>query len=96
MAVEKTFGYKPDALQMYRYRRFLKLVRRVALAFASGSRITSLDDEGGKLHCQPWQLAPDRLVVVKDVFEYMLRLGIIDPSDSPWVSHLQMVPKAIQ
>ncbi|BHF72655.1 hypothetical protein SprV_0401572400 [Sparganum proliferum] len=43
---------------------------------------------------RPRRLAPSRLQAAKAEFEHMLQLGIIRPSESPWVSPLHMVPKA--
>ncbi|BHF72212.1 hypothetical protein SprV_0401527600 [Sparganum proliferum] len=43
----------------------------------------------------PRRLAPERFHAAKAEFEHMLQLGIIRPSESPWVSPLHMVPKAI-
>ena len=40
-----------------------------------------------------WWLAPDKLVTAKREFDDMIKLGVIEPSDSEWSSALHMVPK---
>ena len=42
---------------------------------------------------RPRQLAPDRLVTAKRELDEMIKLGVIEPSDSEWSSALHMVPK---
>ena len=39
------------------------------------------------------RLAPDKLVTAKREFDDMIKLGVIEPSDSEWSSALHMVPK---
>ena len=39
------------------------------------------------------RLAPDKLVTAKREFDEMIKLGVIEPSDSKWSSALHMVPK---
>ena len=41
----------------------------------------------------PRRLAPDKLVSAKREFDEMIKLGVIEPSDSEWSSALHMVPK---
>ena len=41
----------------------------------------------------PRRLAPDKLVTAKSEFDDMIKLGVIEPSDSEWSSALHMVPK---
>ena len=48
---------------------------------------------GPPVHSQAYRLSPDKLFVARNKFEYMLQLGIIHPSSSPWSSPLYMVPK---
>ena len=38
-------------------------------------------------------MAPDKLVTAKRDFDEMIKLGVIEPSDSEWSSELHMVPK---
>ena len=38
-------------------------------------------------------MAPDKLVTAKREFDDMIKLGVIEPSDSEWSSALHMVPK---
>ena len=38
------------------------------------------------------RLAPDKLVTAKREFDDMIKLGVIEPSDSEWSSALHMVP----
>ena len=42
---------------------------------------------------RPRLLAPDKLVTAKREFDEMIKLGVIEPSDSKWSSALHMVPK---
>ena len=42
---------------------------------------------------RPRRLASDKLVTVKHEFDVMIKLGVIEPSDSEWSSALHMVPK---
>ena len=42
---------------------------------------------------RPRRLAPDKLVTAKREFDDMIKLGVIEPSDSEWSSALHMVPK---
>ena len=42
---------------------------------------------------RPRRLAPDKLVTAKREFDDMIKLGIIEPSDSEWSSALHMVLK---
>ena len=41
----------------------------------------------------PRRLAPDKLVTAKREFADMIKLGVIEPSDSEWSSALHMVPE---
>ena len=41
----------------------------------------------------PRRLAPDKLVTAKRELDDMIKLGVIEPSDSEWSSSLHMVPK---
>ena len=40
----------------------------------------------------PRRLAPDKLVTTKCEFDDMIKLGVIEPSDSEWSSALHIVP----
>ena len=42
---------------------------------------------------RPRRLAPDKLVTAKREFDEMIKLGVIEPSDSEWSSALHMVSK---
>ena len=42
---------------------------------------------------RPRRLAPDKLVTAKRELDDMIKLGVIEPSDSEWSSALYMVPK---
>ena len=42
---------------------------------------------------RPRRLAPDKLVTAKREFDEMIKLGVIELSDSEWSSALHMVPK---
>ena len=42
---------------------------------------------------RPRRLAPYKLVTAKREFDDMIKLGVIEPSDSEWSSALHMVPK---
>ena len=48
---------------------------------------------GHPVFARPRRLAPDKLVTAKREFDYMIKLGVIEPSDSEWSSALHMVPK---
>ena len=49
--------------------------------------------KGHPVFARPRRLAPDKLVTAKREFDEMIRLGVIEPSDSEWSSALHMVPK---
>ena len=49
--------------------------------------------KGHPVFARPRRLAPDKLVTAKREFEDMIKLGVIEPSDSEWSSALHMVPK---
>ena len=44
--------------------------------------------EGHPIFARPQRLAPDKLVTAKREFDDMIRLGVIEPSDSEWSSAL--------
>ena len=45
------------------------------------------------MFARPRRLSPDKLVTAKREFDEMIKLGVIEPSDSEWSSALHMVPK---
>ena len=49
--------------------------------------------KGHPVFAQPRRLAPDKLLTAKREFDEMIKLGVIEPSDSEWSSALHMVPK---
>ena len=51
--------------------------------------------KGHPVFARPRSLAPDKLVTAKSEFAEMIKLGVIEPSnsDSEWSSALHMVPK---
>ena len=49
--------------------------------------------KGPPVRCRPRRLAPEKLCIAKTEFENMLKLGIVQPSSSPWASPLHMVAK---
>ena len=49
--------------------------------------------KGHPVFARPRKLAPDKLVTAKREFDEMIKLGVIQPSDSEWSSALHMVPK---
>ena len=49
--------------------------------------------KGRPVFARPRRLAPDKLVTAKREFDEMIKLGVIEPSDSEWSSALHMVPK---
>ena len=49
--------------------------------------------KGHPVLARPRRLAPDKLVTAKRKFDDMIKLGVIEPSDSEWSSALHMVPK---
>ena len=49
--------------------------------------------KGHPVFARPRRLAPDKLVTANREFNEMIKLGVIEPSDSEWSSALHMVPK---
>ena len=49
--------------------------------------------KGHPVFARPRRLAPDKLVAAKREFDDMIKLGVIEPSNSEWSSALHMVPK---
>ena len=49
--------------------------------------------KGHPVFARPRRLGPDKLVTAKRQFDEMIKLGVIEPSDSEWSSALHMVPK---
>ena len=49
--------------------------------------------KGHPVIARPRRLAPDKLVTAKREFDDMIKLVVIEPSDSEWSSALHMVPK---
>ena len=49
--------------------------------------------KGHPVFARPRRLAPDKLATAKREFDEMIKLGVIEPSDSEWSSALHMVPK---
>ena len=49
--------------------------------------------KGHPVFARPRRLAPDKLVTAKREFDEMIKLGVIEPSDSEWSSALHMVPQ---
>ena len=49
--------------------------------------------KGHPVFARPRRLALDKLVTEKSEFDDMIKLGVIEPSDSEWFSALYMVPK---
>ena len=49
--------------------------------------------KGHPVFARPRRLAPDKLVTATCEFDEMIKLGVIEPSDSEWSSALHMVPK---
>ena len=49
--------------------------------------------KGHPVFARPRRLASDKLVTAKREFDDMIKLGVIEPSDSEWSSALHMVPK---
>ena len=48
--------------------------------------------KGHPVFARPRRLAPDKLVTAKREFDDIVKLGVIEPSDSEWSSALHMVP----
>ena len=57
------------------------------------NRIDKIVTKGHPVFARPRRLAPDKLVTAKREFDEMIKLGVIEPSDSEWSSALHMVPK---
>lgn len=49
--------------------------------------------QGPPVHCKPRRLSPQQLLVAQKEFDFMLKMGICRPSQSPWSSPLHLVPK---
>ena len=52
--------------------------------------------KGHPVFARPRRLAPDKLVTAEREFDDMIKLGVIEPSDSEWSSALHMVPKKME
>ena len=48
---------------------------------------------GHPVFARPRRLAPDKLVTAKREFADMIKLGVMEPSDSEWSSALHIIPK---
>ena len=48
---------------------------------------------GFPVHCQAGRLSPEKLEIVKEEFDTLLKLGIIRGSNSPYSSPLHVTPK---
>ncbi|CAH8490858.1 unnamed protein product [Dicrocoelium dendriticum] len=74
--------------------QYPKLVQPMNAALPVAAQVTHhIRTNGPPVSCRPRRLSPEKLKVARAEFEHMLELGIIRPSDSPWSSPLQMVPK---
>ncbi|CAH8497729.1 unnamed protein product [Dicrocoelium dendriticum] len=74
--------------------QYSKLVQPMNAALPVAAQVTHhIRTNGPPVSCRPRRLSPEKLKVARAEFEHMLELGIIRPSDSPWSSPLQMVPK---
>ena len=51
--------------------------------------------KGHPVFVRPRRLAPDKLVTAKREFDDMIKLGVIEPSDSEWSSALHMVTRVL-
>jgi len=49
--------------------------------------------KGPPITCRPRRLSPAMLKIARKEIQYLLQLGIIRPSSSPWASPLHMAPK---
>ena len=47
--------------------------------------------KGHPVFARPRRLAPDKLVTAKREFDEIIKLGVIEPSDSKWSSALHMI-----
>jgi hypothetical protein len=45
------------------------------------------------IKCAPYRVNPTKFEVIKTEINDMLKLGVIEPSDSPWASPVVLVPK---
>ena len=74
--------------------QFPELTRPTMKGETVKHRIThTIVTKGHPVFVRPRRLAPDKLVTVKREFDEMIKLGVIEPSDSEWSSALHMVPK---
>ena len=49
--------------------------------------------KGYTVFTRPRRLAPDKLITAKREFDEVIKLGVIEPSDSEWSSALHMLHK---
>ncbi|BHF68118.1 hypothetical protein SprV_0301114800 [Sparganum proliferum] len=79
-------------------RRACLVDRSTGLSFRCGEVqhdvVHHIRTSGHPVFARPRRLAPERFQAAKAEFEYMLQLGIIRQSESPWASPLHMVLKA--
>ena len=74
--------------------QFLELTRPMTKGETVKQGIThKIVTKGHPVFARPRRLAPDKLVTAKRQFDDMIKLGVIEPSDSEWSSALHMVPK---
>ena len=90
---------KPLLLRLYskRIHRVTCSISRIDVSYSKGRDSKPWNnsqnrDKRPPCFC-PRRLAPDKLVTMKHKFDEMIKLGVIEPSDSEWSSALHMVPK---
>lgn len=54
-----------------------------------------IETKGPPIFCRPRRLDPVKLEVAKKEFEYLMKIGVCQPSKSPWASPLHMAKKGV-
>ena len=76
-------------------KEFSDITRLSPYGSTTRSSIThKIDTTGQPVFCRPRSLSPEKLVVAKKEFEFLMKAGICRPSNSNWCSPLHLVRKS--
>lgn len=76
-------------------RRFQPITQLNSFAEPNAGTVHHIEtSKGPPVSARPRRLAPDKLEAAKAEFQYLMKMGICQPSKSPWSSPLHMVPKS--